>query len=431
MTLNAGELIDVIEPVRRVVRARCSDPVLAEDLVQETLLRVAQVQRRSPPDVLEAYAIRIATNLVAGHARQAGRNERRLHRLTELDPGVTPESSAIDGEETEALAHALRRIDRDHRRILELHEVDGVDVGAIADIEEVGRSSVSMRLMRARAALRTEFVLAYRKQEIPDRCRAVLMALATGDTRRQANLDADEHVRTCDTCEALHPAIVERRRAYATTVGAFGAALVGSLHWLIRPFKGRRAQTAVVGAVAAAALATTGVIMASRQPDDGPSSGETVTTALLAPSGAPQTTAPLPAAPSQSPTVSPTAVVSGSAPASPAPGAFTIDGSAVPPVPSTGLAIRAGQIVAARGLTVEAVPADEGFWLRVSPDLRIWVRLIGRGESPLSITPGLVVDLDGLLRRHDPADVPADVAAAVADVGVYVEVRFDGVRIAA
>jgi hypothetical protein len=106
---------------------------------------------------------------------------------------------------------------------------------------------------------------------------------------------------------------------------------------------------------------------------------------------------------------------------------LVVGGQIVPPIPVDGLAALAGQTASARGVTVEDVPADEGFWVRVSPELRVWVLLVGGGESPVSIEPGNIVDVDGVLRAADGAPgVPAEAA----DAGAYVEVAFDEVRIA-
>ena len=51
--------------VTRVVRARVTDAGLAEDLVQETLVRVLARANRVAPGMLEPYAIVTARNVVA------------------------------------------------------------------------------------------------------------------------------------------------------------------------------------------------------------------------------------------------------------------------------------------------------------------------------------------------------------------------------
>ena len=54
----------LIPIVTRVVRARVTDASLAEDLVQETLVRVLARANRVAPGMLEPYAIVTARNVV-------------------------------------------------------------------------------------------------------------------------------------------------------------------------------------------------------------------------------------------------------------------------------------------------------------------------------------------------------------------------------
>ena len=57
----------LIPIVTRVVRARVTDTGLADDLVQETLVRVLARANRVEPGMLEPYAIVTARNVVASH----------------------------------------------------------------------------------------------------------------------------------------------------------------------------------------------------------------------------------------------------------------------------------------------------------------------------------------------------------------------------
>ena len=95
--------------------------------------------------------------------------------------------------------------------------------------------SVAAQLSRTRARLRLDFVLALRHAELPtDRCRPVLLALAAGDTRRQATLRAGHHLLQCATCADLSDPLLRRERALAgvapwAVLGAIGEQLVGAV----------------------------------------------------------------------------------------------------------------------------------------------------------------------------------------------------------
>ncbi|MEO0586756.1 MAG: RNA polymerase sigma factor, partial [Planctomycetota bacterium] len=57
-------------------------------------------------------------------------------------------------ERRERVAAALASVDPDHRRVLVLRDVDGMDYAQIAEVLEVAVGTVKSRLFRARAALR-------------------------------------------------------------------------------------------------------------------------------------------------------------------------------------------------------------------------------------------------------------------------------------
>lgn len=202
--------------VRRVLAARTRDHHLIEDLTQETLIRLASSEQRLAPDAQRAYAIVTARNLLTSHARRQSVRRRHLHRLVE-DTGLEgPEQRTLQREETDALAAALERIEPEDRDLLLRHESEGVDLATLADRAHVSSGAIAMRLTRARAALRLEFVLAFRRVDLPtEHCRPVLLALATGDRRRQAALGVAAHLDSCPTCAALVKPLTERDRRTA------------------------------------------------------------------------------------------------------------------------------------------------------------------------------------------------------------------------
>lgn len=61
-----------------------------------------------------------------------------------------------------------------------------------------------------------------------------------------------------------------------------------------------------------------------------------------------------------------------------------------------------GQEVAAQGVRVDHVAADEGFWVDLVGG-RIWVQLIGPGESPYTVRDGNIVSFRGRIVSHGPS----------------------------
>jgi hypothetical protein len=59
-----------------------------------------------------------------------------------------------------------------------------------------------------------------------------------------------------------------------------------------------------------------------------------------------------------------------------------------------------GQDVAAQGVRVQHVAADEGFWVDLAGG-RVWVTLTGPGESPYTVRDGDVVSFQGRVIAHN------------------------------
>jgi hypothetical protein len=65
-----------------------------------------------------------------------------------------------------------------------------------------------------------------------------------------------------------------------------------------------------------------------------------------------------------------------------------------------------GEDVVACGVTVQSVPANEGFWIGDTADERLWVEIVTTGESIVRVRPGQRVTLRGTVVEHGP-DFPA------------------------
>jgi serine/threonine-protein kinase RsbT len=181
--------------LRRVVGARVADQVAAEDLVQETLVRVLAAAERIEPGMLEPYAIVTARNVIATMWVEKDRHRRNQHRVVDLRPAPMPDEHLLAQEEQAAVAAALSRLSERDRGTLVAHEVAGQDTKSLA--AELGSSpgAVAAQLNRTRARLRVEYLLALEQTEPPsDRCRPVLLAISGGDRRRQREVGAARHL---------------------------------------------------------------------------------------------------------------------------------------------------------------------------------------------------------------------------------------------
>jgi serine/threonine-protein kinase RsbT len=201
----------LIPMVRRIVDARVGQHPSADDLVQETLVRVLAAVDRIEPGMLEPYAIVTARNVIASMWRDDDRHRRNQHRVVDLRPAEEPDERVLATEEQAAIAQALSRLSERERDTLVAHEVAGQDTHTLAAESGSTPGAVAAQLNRTRARMRVEYLLALEHDEPPtDRCRAVLLALSSGDRRRQREVDAARHVLECDLCARLSLPLLER-----------------------------------------------------------------------------------------------------------------------------------------------------------------------------------------------------------------------------
>ena len=221
---DEGDVAALIPMLRRIVGARVSDQAAADDLVQETLMRVLAAAERIEPGMLEPYAIVTARNVIATMWVERDRHRRNQHRVVDLRPAPMPDEDLLAQEEQAAVAAALSRLSQRERETLVAHEVGGQDTKSLA--AELGSSpgAVAAQLNRTRARLRVEYLLALEQTEPPtDRCRSVLLAISGGDRRRQREVDAARHLLECELCAELSQPLVERGSSATTRCGSRSA----------------------------------------------------------------------------------------------------------------------------------------------------------------------------------------------------------------
>ncbi|WP_138756697.1 sigma-70 family RNA polymerase sigma factor [Modestobacter altitudinis] len=209
--LDVAALIPI---VRRIVAARVPDRATADDLVQETLARVLAAVERIEPGMVEPYAIVTARNVVATMWRDQDRQRRHQHRVVDLRPPQLPDEDVLAQEDRAAMAEALTRLSERERSTLLAHEVSGQDTHSLA--AELGSTAgaVAAQLNRTRARLRVEYLLAAdRVEPSTPRCRPVLLALSSGDRRRQREVDAARHLLECELCARLSEPLMGRGRS--------------------------------------------------------------------------------------------------------------------------------------------------------------------------------------------------------------------------
>jgi RNA polymerase sigma factor (sigma-70 family) len=207
------DILDLRTTATRVVRARRPGPD-EEDIIQEAWATACLAVRDRDISDPSAYTAATAANLVRLYGRREAAQRRRAARLFMRSTVDPPEAEIVHREEEQAMALALSRLAPAARELLVAHTIQGTDTAALARAMGSTPAAIAASLARARAALRVEYLIAFRRLLPPDeRCKRILYALSGADSRRQQRLDAMEHVTTCPCCGPLADGLRDRERA--------------------------------------------------------------------------------------------------------------------------------------------------------------------------------------------------------------------------
>ncbi len=144
-------------PLLRYLARYVGDRQLAEDLLQETLIRIARglpgFEQRSN---LTTWAFSIATRVAADHYRQPA------NRMAIVDIADASEPPAAEGAADERLVidemnacvrQVIDSLPEDYRAALVLHDLEGMTAAQAAEISGCTVATAKMRIHRARARL--------------------------------------------------------------------------------------------------------------------------------------------------------------------------------------------------------------------------------------------------------------------------------------
>lgn len=146
-------------PLLRYLARYAGDHGVAEDLLQETLIRIAHglpgFEGRAN---LKTWAFTIATRVAADHFRKPAN---RVH-IVELDESVELESDSDRGvdqrlvvdEMNACVRHVIDSLPEDYRAALLLHDLEGRSAVEIAEICACSLATAKIRVHRARLRLR-------------------------------------------------------------------------------------------------------------------------------------------------------------------------------------------------------------------------------------------------------------------------------------
>lgn len=134
----------------------CGDAALAEDIAQETFIRVwDKLPTYRPQGNLRGWLCRIAANLTIDTLRRE-KPTADIEQLPLEAPGERPEAAAVRGERAAAVRAAIMRLPLHTRVALVLREYEGLSYKEIADNLQIPMGTVKSRLNDARRRLKDE-----------------------------------------------------------------------------------------------------------------------------------------------------------------------------------------------------------------------------------------------------------------------------------
>ncbi len=148
MTAFRRNIETMIPALRRYARALARDADVADDLVQDTLVRALRAERLFVGGDLRSWLYTILTNL--------NRNRRRSLARRPLFAPLNEGPADASGTEAEGrdIVRALDGLPADQRSALLLVVLEGLSYREVADIQGVPVGTVMSRLARARGHVR-------------------------------------------------------------------------------------------------------------------------------------------------------------------------------------------------------------------------------------------------------------------------------------
>ncbi len=151
---------DLSGPLLRYLTRFVGDRDLAEDLLQETLIRIARglpgFEGRSE---LKTWAFSIATRVAADHFRQP-QNRVRIIAVEEsadlpvAEPSPSIEQRVVIDEMNVCVRRVIDSLPEDYRAALVLHDLEGLTAAQTAEICGCSLPTAKIRVHRARLRLK-------------------------------------------------------------------------------------------------------------------------------------------------------------------------------------------------------------------------------------------------------------------------------------
>jgi len=155
----ADELQAVVDrhaaAVYRVALSIVRDPSLADDVVQETMIKAWRNSPVEPgTEIPRSWLLKVAHNAAISMLRTRREDIREPDTLPESAGEIETDRQVEGMAQLDDLWDAMRRLDEDARVLIALKEVDGLSYEEIAETLDLPLPTIKTRLFRARRQLK-------------------------------------------------------------------------------------------------------------------------------------------------------------------------------------------------------------------------------------------------------------------------------------
>lgn len=154
--MNAQELA-TLEAARKsllgFVRSKVNDPELAEDILQEALLRYIRNEPQLAEESLLPWFYRVLRNLIIDHYRRSAVSQRKLESaIQEFD--MAAESPEFEAEVCQCFRELLPSLNPEYRQLIEWMELGSRSSDDVARQLGIEKNNLKVRRHRARQQLK-------------------------------------------------------------------------------------------------------------------------------------------------------------------------------------------------------------------------------------------------------------------------------------
>jgi len=220
-----GRLAAEVPGLLRYARTIVRDDQLAEDLVQETLLRALQRAESFRGEAsLATWLHRILHNLAVDRFRGDREDatdeiEREVESRWRDDSYTVDAAIVVERAETrEELEDALVRLPVIYRTAVVLHDAEAMTVAQVAEVQGVGLPAAKQRLRRGRMMLVDALAQGQARRAalrgVPMRCwdaRGKVSDYLDDGLPASDRVLVERHLEVCPTCPPLYAALVGTR----------------------------------------------------------------------------------------------------------------------------------------------------------------------------------------------------------------------------